>query len=257
MLEKMKVNITPTTCFGIRKYLFSTIVLIVLLLSCNQQNKTNSENTHKSKTTGDGISIVKNYHEGELQSEFSMKDSVKQGIGKIYYLNGKLSSVCNYSNDLKNGLEEKYYTEGTLYRTREYIDGKINGLEKRYYRNGQLKTALSYKNDMPGTGLKEYHRDGTIVTEYPELTYEIINDRDYKRQKLLIFYFPGITENVYFYQGQLIEGKYFDTSNSPCGINNGKGEIGFYPDSHGEITISAKYITSNLAPYVIEKKIIL
>ncbi len=255
----MRVINTSGIFFGISKYLFPSIVLILLLVSCNQQNKTNTEITTETETeiSGDGIHIVKNYHEGKLQSEFTIKDSMKNGMGKIYYLDGRLSSVCNYTNGLKNGVEEKYYTEGSLYRTREYSEGKINGLEKRYYRNGQLKTLLSYKNDMPGTGLIEYHPDGTKVTEYPEFTYEIINNRDYERQKILIFYFPDINKNVSFYEGQLVEGKYFDRSVSPCGIRDGKGEIGFYPDSHGEVTISAKYITSNLAPYVIEKKIIL
>ncbi len=253
----MRLINTLSIFFGINKYIFPSIVLIALLLSCNQHDKTNTEITTETKISEDGIRIVKNYHEGKLQSEFTIKDSLKNGMGKIYYEDGRLSSVCNFSNGSKNGVEEKYYTEGTLYRTREYSEGKINGLEKRYYRNGQLKTVLSYKNDMPGTGLIEYYQDGTKVTEYPEFTYEIINNRDFQRQKLLIFYFPGINKNVYFYEGQLVEEKYFDSSISPCGIRDGKGEIGFYPDSQGEFTISAKYITSNLAPFVIEKKIIL
>ena len=231
-------------------------VLIVFLLSCNQQDTKTGDITANTRIRGDETRIIKNYHEGKLQSEFPMQNGLKKGIGKIYYENGKLSSVCNYTNNLKNGIEEKYYYEGLLYRTREYTEGKINGLEKRYYRNGQLKTVVSYKNDMPGTGLMEYHRDGSISEEYPEFTYDIIHDRDYERQKLLIFYFKGYSKNVYFYQGKLVEGRYFDSSTDPCPIRNGKGEIGFYPDSHGEITISAKCITSNLAPYIIEKKIV-
>ena len=255
--NKMKVIFTPEKCPGIGKSVFPIIVLIILLSSCNQQKETNNQDTTETKISGVGIEIAKNYHEGKLQSEFSLRDSLKEGLGKIYYLDGKLSSVCNYSKGLKNGVEEKYYPEGSLYRTREYIDGKINGLEKRYYRNGKLKTVLTYKNDMPGTGLIEYNRDGSPVTEYPEFTYEIINNRDYDRQKLLIIYFRGFSKNVSFYEGQLVEGKYFDNSASPCGMLDGKAEIGFYPDSHVEVTISAKCITSNVAPFVIEKKIVL
>ncbi len=241
-----------------RSFLFPTIVLLVLLFSCNQKGETNTESENETADNVDEEGLDKHYYKRNLQAEFSIKDSLKQGLGKIYYEDGKLSSECNYINGLKNGIEKKYYLDGTLYRTREYSEGKINGLEKRYYRNGKLKTLQTYKQDMPGTGLLEYHQNGSNVTKFPEFKYEIIYDRDYKRQKLLIFYFTGFDKNVRFYEGQLVEGKFFDAKVSPCGIRDGKGEIGFNDsDFHSAITISAKYVTPNRAPYVLEKKIIL
>lgn len=239
-----------------RSSLFPTTILLVLLFSCNQKGETDTGSKNETENNVDEDSLDKHYYKGNLQAEFSVEDSLKQGLGKIYYEDGKLSSECNYINGLKNGIEKKYYLDGTLYRTREYSEGKINGLEKRYYRNGKLKTLQTYKQDMPGRGLIEYHQNGSIITKFPEFKYEIIYDRDYKRQKLLIFYFAGIDKNVRFYEGQLVEGKFFDAKVSPCGICDGKGEIGFNDsDFHGTITISAKCITSNRSPYVLEKKI--
>lgn len=228
-------------------YFFSTLLFLLLIISCIQQDE--------PKTTTDREKITEYYHNGKVQAEFSMKNGVKQGLGKIYYLNGKLSSECNYRNGVKHGIEKKYYSDGTLYRTREYSDGKLEGIEKRFYRNGQLKTLLSYKQGMPGKGLIEYYQNGTKVTHYPEFKYEIIYDRDYQRQKLVQFYFTGIDKNVHFYRGRLYEGKYFDVNKMSCGISDGKGEVALNPDFYGEITISAKYVTPNRAPYVIEKKI--
>lgn len=233
--------------FQINSNLYPTIILLALVFSCNQEVE--------RKTNIDEESMTEYYHNGKIQAEFSMENGIKQGLGKIYYLDGKLSSECNYSNGLKDGTEKKYYSDGTLYRTREYSQGKLNGIEKRFYRNGHLKTMLTYKQGMPGTGLIEYNQNGTKVHEYPVFKYEIIYDRDYPKQKLLICYFEGIRENVHFYRGRLVEGKYFDNTKMSCGISDGKGEIAINFDFQGEIIISAKYVTPNRAPYILEQKI--
>ncbi len=226
-----------------------SLFLLIFFLSCHQKDE---------KNTGDiKNNLLKKYYKGKLQSEFSIKNGVKEGIGKCYYLNGKLSSTCNYTNGLKDGVECKYYFDGNLYRTREFTNGELNGIEKRFYRNGKLMTILSYRNGMPAKGLKEYSMNGNILTDYPEFVYEIIHDRDYPKQKLLIFYFKDYDRTVYFYQGVLLEGKYFNTLASPCGMRDGKGEIGLDPKFRGEIIISAKFITSKRAPYVVEKKILI
>jgi hypothetical protein len=233
----------------IRDYFFSNLVLLLLVLSCIQQDE--------PKTTNDEENITEYYQNGKVQAEFSMKNGVKQGLGKIYYLNGKLSSECNYNKGLKHGIEKKFYSDGTLYRTREYYEGKLNGTEKRFYRNGQLKTLITYKQGMPGKGLVEYKPNGTKITEYPEFRYEIIFDRDYQKQKLVLFYFAGIDKNVHFYRGGLVEGKFFDDNKMSSGVSDGRGEIALSPDFQGELIISAKYVTPFRAPYVLEKKIVI
>lgn len=228
-------------------YIKFYLVIMVLLSSCKPKNEV--------KISGKEDSIARFYHEGKLQTEFKMKNGIKEGIGKIYYLNGKLSSTCDYVKDLKNGTESKYYYDGSLYREREYSMGVINGIEKRFYRNGQIKTHLYYKDGMPGKGLKEYSINGNLKTEYPEFVWKVIYNRDYGKQKLLLFYFSDYCKNVYYYEGSLIEGKYFNGDAILCGNQDGVGEIALYPDFSGEIVISSKYVTPNRAPYIVEKKI--
>lgn len=228
-------------------YNIPAFILTAFVLSCNREGE--------SKARIEDESLSQYYHTGKIQAEFSMKNGRKDGMGKIYYLNGKLSSECNYRNGVKNGTENKYYSDGALYRTREYKNGQLEGIEKRFYRSGNLKTILSYKQEMPGTDLVEFYSNGTKVSKYAEFKHEIILNRDYQEQKLLILYFDGITEKVHFYRGALEERKYFDVGKMPCGISDGKGEIAISPDFQGEIIISAKYVTPFRAPYVLEKKI--
>ncbi|HSH19017.1 MAG TPA: hypothetical protein VLA03_01115 [Draconibacterium sp.] len=231
--------------FNLNKLLL--IVTILLLTSCNvKYNKTAPSEENVSH---------KLYYQDKIQAEFTAKEADNEFNGKIYYLDGNLSSTCAYINGLKNGIENKYYPDGKLYRTREYSNGEMNGIEKRFYKNGRLKTILHFKSGMPGKGLKEYDASGNLKSPYPDFLYKVVYDRDYERQKLLLFYFSDHRKNVYYYKGSLIEGKYFDTKAVPCGNRDGVGEIAFYPDFSGEVIISAKYITHNRAPYIVQKTI--
>ena len=237
-ISNLKPNMWP---------LLSKIIVLILLTSCLQKSE---EIKHEEEDN-----IEKQYHEGQLQSEYTVINGVREGIGKCYYSNGKLSTTCNYVNGVKEGIESKYYYDGSLYRTREFSKGVLSGTEKRYYKDGKLMTVLNYKQGMPGTGLKEYSAYGKLLTQYPEFKHEIIYDRDYQKQKLLIFYFSDNNKKVSYYRSPLLDGKYFDTHADLCGLNDGKGEIGLALDFSGEIVISAKYITSNRAPYIVEKRI--
>jgi hypothetical protein len=227
----------------------SGLILLVMLMSCNPKAEV--------KTSKEENNIYKHYYDGKLQAEFTIKDGVKEGLGKIYYLNGRLSATCNYVNGLKNGVEDAYYYNSSLYRTREYSNGVLNGIEKRFYRNGKLKTQLSFKSGMPGKGLIEYYESGKLKTKYPKFLYKVVYDRDYKKQKLLLFYFSDYRQNVYYYEGSLLDGKYFNKNAVPTGNLEGVGEMVLDQTFSGEIVISAKYITSNRAPYVVENKIVI
>lgn len=219
-------------------HMYRILILLLLLTSCFQQNKEIEAPSFSSEETN----ISRKYHQGKLQAEYELKDGIKNGTGKCYYENGKLSTTCNYTNGLKEGVEKKFYFDGKLYRTREFSNGKMNGTEKRFYENGVLMTEMEYKNGMPSTGLKEYTNTGDLIKNYPEITYEIIYDRDYPGQKLLVFYFSDKNSKVSYYEGSLLEGKYFNTNADPCGSKNGIGEIGLYNNFKGNITVSAKYI---------------
>ena len=198
--------------------------------------------------------IVKKYDEtGKLVATITMKDGKRNGITTAFYKDGNVSVESNYVNNIKSGIEKKYYENGTVYRIRQYLNGKMNGEEKRYYRNGILMTRQTYKDNMPANDLREYYRNGNLITKYPKLVFKIIRNRDYQKQKIVQFYFEDRSNPVQFYEGKLLEDKYFNNLASPLPIKNGTGELVVYKNFSGKVTIAAKMITRNRAPYIIQK----
>jgi hypothetical protein len=222
------------------------VIFVFALTSCQFRKKT-PENKPQSE-------IVKKYDAtGILAATITMKDGKRNGITTTFYKDGKVSVESNYVNNIKSGIEKKYYENGAVYRTRQYLNGKMNGEEKRYYRDGILMTRQTYKDNMPANDLQEYHRSGNLITKYPKLVFKTIRNRDYHKQKIVQFYFEDRSNPVQFYEGKLLEGKYFDDLASPLPIKNGIGEVVVYTTFSGKVTISAKMITRNRAPYIVQK----
>ena len=201
------------------------------------------------------IRIVKDIN-GNVKSRFTMKDSLIHGPATVYYEGGKvISSTVTYRNNKKDGLEKKFYKSGELYSTRNYEKGKLQGIERRYYKNGQLRTEVNYRDSRPAVGLKEYSMSGEPVVEYPELKMRqsLTSDGLIK----LEFFFEGHPRVVTFYEGNLIEGKYFDRDAIPLGEIDGVGEKLLYRGEKSEITVSARLTTRNNAPYITAKTFVL
>jgi len=69
----------------------------------------------------------KYFQNGNLKSEFTYVNDVKEGIGKEWWENGKLSSEGFYKNGKSNGLMKWYSEKGHLAARGQMIDGKRNG----------------------------------------------------------------------------------------------------------------------------------
>ncbi len=224
------------------------IVWFIFSLTACQSRKDVTENKSQSN-------VVKNYDDdGRLIATITIKDGKRNGITTTFYKDGTISTESNYINNVKTGVEKKYYENGAVYRTRQILNGKLNGEEKRFYRDGQLMTRLTYKDNLPANDLQEYYQSGNLIKNYPRLLVRIIRNRDYEKQKLIQFYFEDKSNPVQFYEGKLIEGKYFDNSASPLPVRNGYGELVVYNNFTGKITVSAKMITRNRAPYIVQKE---
>ena len=95
---------------------------LLLISSCNQaQNK------------------IEKYPNGQIKSEFSMKDNKKNGIAKFYYESGKISAEAEYKNDKVIGIVKEYYEEGGIYRetVRKTLEGKVYNRDGTFYLKGK------------------------------------------------------------------------------------------------------------------------
>jgi antitoxin component YwqK of YwqJK toxin-antitoxin module len=155
---------------------------------------------------------TRNYSfQGQLLSEVNYVKNLKDGIAKNYYpASGKLNSTLVYKHGVKEGDEIWYYESGQPYRVSPYINGEINGIQKLYYKNGELMAEVPYKNGNPGTGLKEYKKDGKLVTDYPSIVIRKEDHTQDANKIVLIISLSNKAEDVKFYEGSLLEGKYLD-----------------------------------------------
>jgi len=194
---------------------------------------------------------------GILKSRLTIVDNKLHGKVTRFYPNGKIKTESEYVNNHLNGSEKKLYQDGTVYRTREYVNDTLNGIEYRYYRNGKIMTRQEYKNNNPAVGLEEYSMTGQKTGSYPKLKFKMIHERDYKEQTLLITYLDDSYTNIRFYDGGLIEGKYYDSKAIPISSNKGVSEKRIDPDFSGEIIISCKAITPSRGLYIASGKVLI
>jgi len=213
-------------------------IIILLLCSCNikfPEEQSTTEKKYREVLDADG----------NVKSRVIVKDGQLNGEVVTYYPGGQISAIANYVNNRKEGIEKKYYKRGSLYRTRPYENGKLHGIEIRYYKSGKVKTKQEFRYDNPATGLKEYSILGKLNTTYPKIEFEVVQERDYKEQKLLLFYISDGSKIVRYYSGKLIQNKYFDTEAEPELSREGVGELWITPNFTGSILIAAKVVRSS------------
>ena len=225
-------------------YFISFIVIVGLFSYCSQKNPIEKTNPQEE--------IRKVYDaDGNLKSRIIIKDGKINGEAITYYSSGQISTMVKYIDNKKEGIEKKYYQRGgQLYRTRPFVKGKVTGIEKRYYKTGRLKTEQEFRFNNPAKGLIEYSNSGRILTDYPELQFKIVKERDYAEQVLLIFFMSDGSKSVTYYSGKLLKNKYFNNSAEPEPSKDGIGEIWIEPGFSGSFNISAKVVRESRGLFI-------
>ncbi|MFC2124469.1 toxin-antitoxin system YwqK family antitoxin [Bacteroidota bacterium] len=230
--------------------IFFIALILILVMACNPSKQDHSAFQNPT------IKEVRNEN-GILEARLTVVDNKLNGKATRYYPSGKIKSVSEYVDNKLNGTEKKFYTDGNLYRTRNYKEGELEGFEYRYYRNGNIKTKLEYKEGNPATGLEEYKSNGIKLIDYPSLKFKLIYERDYKEQILLLTSLNENYRNIRCYDGNLIEGKFFDSKAIPLSSSNGFAEKRIEPEFSGEIVISIKAITGFRCSYITSGKVMI
>ena len=129
----------------------------------------------------------------------------------------------------KEGSRITYHSTGKVYKDQPYINNKLSGVCKRYDRQGRITAEYPYNNGMVGIGLVEYTNLGK---KRPVPVISIVKKDEIKsngRYKLILSLTGKGSErvkSVQFYQGKLIEGKYFHKNLSPArNLSSKRGEI--------------------------------
>ncbi|GAL86030.1 hypothetical protein MYP_3259 [Sporocytophaga myxococcoides] len=126
--------------------------------------------SYSNYENGDPSGIQRTWHpNGQLASEYVIKDKKAYGQSQYYYSNGTASRKAFYENGKIQGLEETWYDNGNKERSQQYIDGKRNGPYKFWYKDGKLRVSGIFLNDLADSLWVYYDSTGNF--DY-ELTYE-------------------------------------------------------------------------------------
>jgi antitoxin component YwqK of YwqJK toxin-antitoxin module len=107
--------------------------------------------------------IGKTYDEdGKLVIECPYKNGKREGIAKWYHENGKLERRYPYKNDRKEGFVKYYYESGELEREIPYRRGVKEGMEGAYFEGGGVKQKTPYKNDAKEGYSQVYGKNGRL-----------------------------------------------------------------------------------------------
>jgi antitoxin component YwqK of YwqJK toxin-antitoxin module len=120
--------------------------------------------------------LVKSYfNTGELKAETNyvdgtntdIKEGIKNGLEKIYYIEGGLAYSVNYINNKRDGKLTWYDKKGRKIAEMFYKHGKLEGPETAYFQNGKVKYRVNYVNDKKEGLQKEYYDNGVLALVVP------------------------------------------------------------------------------------------
>ena len=219
--------------------------------------------THKDQNielTADSTVIIKKPFEDNpniIEYEFSVLKgtSIKQGIQKRYYRQGSIYSEIPYENGKREGIAYTYYpgivgVKSSVWKKQPYKNGKLDGICKRYYRNGALQSEYEYKNGIQALGLKEFNTSGKPV-KFPDLVISYSKMNDYY---FISAHLTSNVKDVNYYDGKLVENKYFPENLKGLQVRNEIGEE-LIPFEKKSVTITATYFTRYQNRVIISKTI--
>jgi len=123
-----------------------------------------------------------------------------------------------------------------VWKEQNYNNNKLDGVCKRYHQNGNLQAEYEYKNGNPAIELKEFSQSGKAIKQ-PSL---ILNSMRTATGYYVTARLSNNKENVDYFIGNLIEGKYLPDGLKGLQVKNGLGEI-VVDTSKKKVTITAAY----------------
>ncbi|WP_439181885.1 toxin-antitoxin system YwqK family antitoxin [Carboxylicivirga taeanensis] len=214
------------------------LVLAVGLSSC-QFFGPQKEVVKTGTKNADGTFIKKRHFSDDptapVEWEISMKfkegskSAIRHGESKRFSKTGKLLETINYADNKKEGIRLTYHSTGKVYKEQPYVNGRLSGICKRYDRDGLITAEYEYKNGLPGVGLKRYTNLGKLRPD-PAISVQKTNNVRTSGTYDITLSLTGegvkTIQSVEFYEGQLIDGKYYHKNLSPAKkLSSQKGKI--------------------------------
>jgi antitoxin component YwqK of YwqJK toxin-antitoxin module len=120
------------------------------------------------------------YDQGNLKSEVTYRDDLKNGYLKEYSENGDLLKISKYIDDVvqteaeeiqKLEIQNEYYPDGKVKTSAMFRNGIAEGIKREYSAEGKIEKAFLYKSGViVGEGIvkEDGNRDGHWKDFYPD-----------------------------------------------------------------------------------------
>jgi antitoxin component YwqK of YwqJK toxin-antitoxin module len=105
------------------------------------------------------------------------KDANGRRIGKwfTFFENGNIKTEVSYKNDLKNGYYKEYAENGDLVKILKYLDGVVQEealeiqkleVQNEYFPNGKVKISAMFRNGVPEGIMRQYDSAGVVEKSF-------------------------------------------------------------------------------------------
>jgi len=84
---------------------------------------------------------------------------------KTYYQNGNVESEISFNDSIREGEAKFYYEDGTLKEERLYVNGRVAGLVKTYHPNGKLKELINIEDGKREGPTSVFDEEGNYVKD--------------------------------------------------------------------------------------------
>lgn len=145
------------------------------------------------------------YDNGQVKTEYEMKDGELNGIQTSYHENGNLKKEGNWKNDKEDGVFKFYNENGQLESDETYVNGELNGPAHFYYDNGNMEYSCVYSYGKK-TGLAEkYNEKGELFSKtnylldkrFGDYTEYVKGKESFKASYSGDVLYGSFTENLY------------------------------------------------------------
>ncbi|MBU2650056.1 MAG: hypothetical protein KKA81_03900 [Bacteroidetes bacterium] len=152
------------------KNLITTVIIAVILSSCNTGPSLKQGVDYRMSAAGDTIMMERDGN-GVLLSEYTVRMGKKDGPAWVYYPEGEVKEESQYRGGQKNGISRWFYKDGTVYEVTPYKDGKMHGIMRKFNPDGTLLAEIPYQEGEPIPGTREFAKTGGILSDYPDIRF--------------------------------------------------------------------------------------
>lgn len=134
--------------------------------------------------------ITKYYPNGNIKSEYIIRDGKANGMLKMFYLSGKIEYEVNIKNGLREGVEKSYYENGNLHFTGVCKNDKEQGWYYYYDKNQKLDSTIEYVLTKSESFFSSYMNDSIPDSEKESMSNRyLVYDKKGKLDKNNSLYF--------------------------------------------------------------------